>query len=271
MALNAVRPIIKWAGGKQSLAGTLVSMFPDFEGRYFEPFMGGASVLLTLAPSVALVGDENRWLTDTYRAVIGSPDLVSAQLDKLVNTEEEYYKNRSIDPNDVSLIERAALFIYLNKTCFRGLYRVNKKNRFNVPYGAYNRKYHDLENLRSFSRLAKNWIINTGDFSQSIKGIKKDDFVYFDPPYYKLGGYSDFNRYTDGKFMEHDHIRLAEACLELDAKGIKFAVSNSRTEFIADLFSKFNCIKIDNRREINLNVKGRTVNELFITNYEIES
>lgn len=267
MIETVARPIVKWTGGKQSLAEELVRRFPEFHGCYYEPFVGGASVALSLSPSRAVVGDYNQWLTDTYRAVVDAPQRVASILDLLENTKEEYYKNRDINPFSVDLYTRAAMFIYLNKTCFRGLYRVNKKNRFNVPYGAYDRRYYDIDNFNSFSEIASDWEIRTGDFAENIDGIKYGDFVYFDPPYYKLGGYSDFNRYTDGKFQEHDHIRLADVCKELDKSGIKFALSNSNTGFIRELYRVFHIQEIVNRREINLNSENRSITELFISNY----
>jgi DNA adenine methylase len=157
---------------------------------------------------------------------------------------------------------RTSSSIYLS-----GLFRVNGKGGFNVPYGAYDRRYFDPENLEAVASILADVELKFGDFEFGIYGITESDFVYFDPPYYKLGGYSDFNRYTSKQFREKDHFRLAALCRELDAKGIRWAVSNSNTEFIKDLFSGFQIHQISTRREINLDSQNRDVVELLITNY----
>ncbi|MEW6637295.1 MAG: Dam family site-specific DNA-(adenine-N6)-methyltransferase [Actinomycetota bacterium] len=254
-------------GGKQGIACRLVELFPpDFE-RYFEPFVGGGSVLFTLRPRSAVIGDANDWLIDTYRAIREDQARVAEILDGLKNTREEYMKIREILPESLPLFRRAAHFIYLNKTCFRGLFRVNRSGRFNVPYGQYDRRYYDPENLRAAAEALKGTEIRKGDFELCLYDVTERDFVYLDPPYYKLGGYSDFNRYTKDQFREHDHFRLASLCRELDLRGVRWAVSNSETPFIRKLFEGYHATVIDNRREINLNSRNRSVNELLITNY----
>jgi DNA adenine methylase len=262
-----VKPILKWAGGKQGLAGYLVRQFPQKMGTYFEPFVGGASVLLTLRPSHAFIADRNEWLMDTYHAIRDDWRRVAEILDTLKNTKREYLKIRAIQPTGLDLFRRAAHLIYLNKTCFRGLFRVNRKNEFNVPYGAYDRRYYDPDNLAAVGLTLEHVQMRSCDFELAIEGITKRDFVYFDPPYYKLGGYSDFNRYTRFQFRENDHIRLAAICRELHGKGIRWAVSNSSTEFIRSLFRGFRMISVANRREINLNSQERGISELLIMNY----
>ena len=264
---KSAKPFIKWVGGKQSLAHTLVSFFPQAFEKYYEPFLGGGSVFFSLASHMAVLSDENKWLIDTYLALKSDWKKVVGYLEKMVNTDQEFLRIRSIDPWTLNLFERAAQFIYLNKTCFRGLFRVNGKGGFNVPYGAYDRRYFDPENLESVASILADVELKSGDFEFGIYGITESDFVYFDPPYYKLGGYSDFNRYTSKQFREKDHFRLAALCRELDAKGIRWAVSNSNTEFIKDLFSGFQIHQISTRREINLDSQNRDVVELLITNY----
>ena len=263
------KPFIKWPGGKQSLATTLINFFPQSFSKYYEPFVGGGSVFFALSPKSAVLSDENKWLIDTYLALKTNWEKVAGYLDKMINTNEEFLKIRAIDPWKLNLFERAAHFIYLNKTCFRGLFRVNSKGGFNAPYGAYNRRYYDPQNIEAVVSMLSDVQIKSGDFEFGIDGITPDDFVYFDPPYYKLGGYSDFNRYTAKQFREKDHFRLAALCRELDAKGIKWAVSNSDTEFIQNLFSGFHFYRISSRREINLDSQNRDVIELLITNYKV--
>lgn len=263
------KPFIKWVGGKQSLADTLIGFFPSAFEKYYEPFLGGGSVFFSLSPQMAVLSDGNKWLIDTYIALKSDWKKVVSYLEKMVNTDQEFLRIRAIDPWTLNLFERAAQFIYLNKTCFRGLFRVNGNGGFNVPYGAYDRRYFDPENLEAVSFALANIEIKSGDFEFGVYGVTENDFVYFDPPYYKLGGYSDFNRYTSKQFRERDHFRLAALCRELDAKGIKWAMSNSDTQFVKNLFSGFQFHQISTRREINLESKNRNVLELLITNYKV--
>lgn len=261
------KPIVKWVGGKQMLADELVSLFPQTYHKYYEPFLGGGSVLLALQPKAAVVGDFNEWLVDTYQAVRDDWKQVACRLDQLPNTRADYLRIREVDPQCLDLFDRAAHFIYLNKTCFRGLFRVNRQGRFNVPYGEYQRAYYDPINLANVSSILKQVEFRIGDFETNLEGALAGDFVYLDPPYYKLGGYSDFNRYTKDQFREHDHTRLANVCRELDKRGVKWALSNSNTDLIRDLYREFVIQEITNRREINLQSQERTVTELLITNY----
>ena len=261
------KPIIKWAGGKQAIAAQLAQHFPSTFNTYYEPFIGGASMFLSLAPESAVIGDYNSWLIDTYSAVKQDWPKVARILDSLPNEKEAYLEIRSILPNELDLFKRAAHFIYLNKTCFRGLFRVNRKGMFNVPYGEYDRRYYDPQNLDAFSQRLQGVDVRQGDFELVLHDVSKGDFVYFDPPYYKLGGYSDFNRYTDQQFRENDQLRLAALCSELDSAGVMWAHSNSNTDFIKRLYGEYNVHYIDARREINLNSQNRNIKELLITNY----
>jgi len=267
MASANVNPVLKWAGGKQAIARRLVDAFPvDFD-RYFEPFVGGGSVLFALRPKRAVIGDANNWLIDTYEAIREDHAQVAQILDGLENSEEEYLRIRQILPETLPLFRRAAHLMYLNKTCFRGLFRVNRLGQFNVPYGRYNRRYYDPGNLQAAAEVLSGVEIRRGDFELCLHDVTKRDFVYLDPPYYKLGGYSDFNRYTKDQFREHDHFRLAAFCRELDLRGVRWAISNSNTDFIRTLFKGYHLMAIGNRREINLNSRNRDITELLITNY----
>jgi len=264
---SRVKPLVKWAGGKQALADRFVASFPNDFSAYYEPFVGGASVLLALEPSHAVVGDSNAWLLDLYVAVRRNWRRVAAALDRLRNTKDEYLRIRAVQPSELELYERAAQLIYLNKTCFRGLFRVNRLGRFNVPYGDYRRRYYDPENLRAVSRRLRDVEIRRDDFESCLHDVSSADFVYLDPPYYKLGGYSDFNRYTAGRFGDEDHARLATVCRELDQRGVRWALSNSDTAFVRRLYRGFRIGRVKSRREINLNAGARGVTELLITNY----
>src|ERR1019366_9398270 len=158
------KPVLKWAGGKQALAEKLIRFFPDHFASYYEPFIGGASVLLTLQPAKAVVGDLNDWLLDAYVAIRTDFTRVAKLLDRMVNTREEYERIRAISPDSLDLYQRAAHLIYLNKTCFRGLFRVNQKGQFNVPYGAYDRRYYDPDNLAAVAGCLRNVEIRYTDF-----------------------------------------------------------------------------------------------------------
>lgn len=267
MAEGHATPILKWAGGKQGIASRLVELFPSHFARYYEPFVGGGSVLFSLKPPNAVIGDANSWLIDTYLAVREDHMRVAKILDGLRNSRDEFARIRQILPETLPITQRAAHLIYLNKTCFRGLFRVNQLGQFNVPYGQYDRRYYDPDNLRAAAEVLKDVEIRRGDFELCLHDVSSKDFVYMDPPYYKLGGYSDFNRYTKDKFRENDHFRLAAFCRELDLRGVRWAVSNSDTPFIRQLFDGYHLTDIRNRREINLNSGNRNITELLVTNY----
>jgi DNA adenine methylase len=260
------RPILKWAGGKQALAARLVARLPSDYDRYFEPFVGGASVFLALAPSRAVLCDRNRWLIETYEAVRDDAPRVAALLARLPNTRADYLRIRAVDPRRLGPVRRAAHFVYLNKTGFRGLFRVNRQGRFNVPYGAYDRRYFDPANLLRFAERLQGAEIRCGDFESGLEGVTARDLVYLDPPYHKLGGYADFDRYTDSPFREPDHERLAGLCRALDGRGVRFVLSQSDTPFVRGLYAGFRQERIAARREIQLRAARRDQVELLITN-----
>lgn len=259
------RPILKWAGGKQALAERLAATFPPFE-RYFEPFVGGASVFLALQPRRAVLCDRNRWLIETYEAVRDHAHDVARELIALPNTQDDYLRIRALDPRALAPARRAAQLIYLNKTCFRGLFRVNRAGRFNVPYGGYTRRYFDPENMERFAASLAGVLLRHGDFEAGLQGITARDFAYLDPPYHKMGGYSDFNRYTSQPFAEPDHERLAGVCRALDRRGVRWAVTQSDTPLVRRLFAGFRTTPIAARREINLTSSRRDIVELLIAN-----
>jgi DNA adenine methylase len=260
-------PILKWAGGKQIIARRLAEFFPKTFRRYYDPFVGGCSVALESGSGEGQLNDQNAWLIDTYRAIRDDWRRVAQILDTMKNTEEEFYRIREINPQREDEFTRAALLIYLNKTCFRGLFRVNKLNRFNVPYGKYDRRYYDPANLAAFAEFIGNYELRVGDFELALADAGPEDFVYLDPPYHRIGGYSDFNRYTSGQFKEIDHLRLRNVCAELDKRGIRWVQSNSSTKYIRELYRDFYVSEILNRREINLNSKSRDIKELVIKNF----
>lgn len=267
VASKKAEPFVKWAGGKQALVAQLVPYFPKFYTRYFEPFIGGGAVFFATKHPKAVISDQNEWLIDTYEAIRDNWEAVAAKLDQLSNTKLDYLRIRAIPPKSLNLVERAAHFVYLNKTCFRGLFRVNRQGQYNVPYGAYDRRYYDPANLEAASIALSGTTILRGDYEAAVVGANEDDFAYFDPPYYKLGGFSDFNRYTAGQFREKDQVRLAALCNELTERGVKWASSNSDTPFIRQLYKRYRIVTVNARREINLKSQERDVTELLVLNY----
>lgn len=267
---NNIGPFVKWAGGKQSIADQLLACFPEDFDCFYEPFAGGGSVFMAATWKRAVISDVNEWLVDTYRAIRDNWRLVADLLDAMPNEKTYFLELRKKHPSVYkNHFERAAAFIYLNKTCFRGLFRVNQKGYFNVPYGVYDRRYYDPGNLQRVGELLAKVEIFSGDFELCLGTASEKDFVYFDPPYYKLGGYSDFNRYTADQFKEAEHFRLAALCRELDQRGIRWAVSNSDTPFTRELFIDYYATPVLARREINLNSKNRSIQELLFTNYKV--
>ena len=265
------KPFIKWPGGKQSLATTLINFFPQSFSKYYEPFVGGGSVFFALSPKSAVLSDENKWLIDTYLALKTNWEKVAGYLDKMINTNEEFLKIRAIDPWKLNLFERAAHFIYLNKTCFRGLFRVNSKGGFNAPYGAYNRRYYDPQNIEAVVSMLSDVQIKSGDFEFGIDGITPDDFVYFDPPYYPVNETSKFTAYTKDAFLEEAQEKLAEVFKKLDKRGCKVMLSNSDTKFIRDLYKdykKYTAV-VGAKRFINCVAEKRgEITEVVVRNYK---
>lgn len=266
-AASRAEPFIKWAGGKQALVSQLVPHFPKSFRRYIEPFVGGGAVFFALNHAESVISDQNEWLIDTYEAIRDDWMAVAEKLECLPNSKLDFLRIRAIDPRLLDLHTRAAYFVYLNKTCFRGLFRVNRKGQFNVPYGAYDRRYFDPCNFGAVSRALVKTTILRGDYERAVIGAGDGDFIYFDPPYYKQGGYADFNRYTAGQFREKDQVRLAALCNELTERGVKWALSNSDTPFIRALYKRYRSVRVNARREINLNSRDRDIAELLVLNY----
>jgi DNA adenine methylase len=266
-----VRPFLKWAGGKTRLLPTLrVSLPPKAFKRYFEPFLGGAALFFDLAPNQAFLNDSNPDLINCYHIVRDRPDDLLAALKCFKMTEPEYYKIRALDPEKLSEVDRAARLIYLNKTCYNGLYRVNKQGQFNTPYGRYsNVTLLDPANLASASKLLRRASLSCADYRAVLAVAQKGDFVYLDPPYVPIGKFSDFKRYTKEQFYAADHERLAEEFYRLHATGCFVLLSNSYSKKTRQLFSGFVQRTVRMPRFVNCKGNGRgQIDELLISNYE---
>lgn len=274
-------PFVKWAGGKTQILDRIIPLLPTKYNNYFEPFIGGGALLFKLKPKSFYINDTNQGLFSAYSCFLSYKTCL--ELIKKLKTydinhsEKNYLKVRELDRNEkwvkeASIVERAARMIYLNKTCFNGLYRVNSKGYFNVPSGKKNKAIsYDLDNFINILNYFSSSTIHISccDFSQSVEKAKKGDFVYFDPPYDNLENKKTFTAYAKNGFDKTDQIRLANCFKELDKKGVFVMLSNHNTEFIKELYSNYNLTIIKAKRIINSNPDGRgDVEEVIIRNYK---
>ncbi|WP_019505406.1 DNA adenine methylase [Pleurocapsa sp. PCC 7319] len=267
------KPFIKWVGGKRKLLTELEKRVPSDFSAYFEPFMGGAALFWQLKPKPAILIDINQELVNAYRCVQQDVEALIVDLQKHHYDQKYYYQirnsDRTSDYASWSNIQRASRFIYLNKTCFNGLYRVNSKGQYNVPFGRYkNPKIVDIENLRACSLALKDIEILTDSFLSIESKITKGDFVYFDPPYIPLNTTSSFTGYSSQGFDTETQIALRDLCLRLNKKGVRFMLSNSAAPLVFDLYSEFQIELVDMPRSINSKGDKRgKIKEVLITNY----
>lgn len=259
-------PILKWAGGKRGIIDSLVSSMPSNYGEYWEPFVGGAALFLELQPmdKKAHLSDVNDDLITTYKAVKTSKNKLMKRLDELAEShnEDTYYSIRSETPTDK--VERAARFIFINKTGYNGLIRYNSKGELNTPWGHKKNpiKLYDKENIGAFSEALRGVEISTRSY-EKIRP-KCGDFVYLDPPYYDT-----YNGYSKDGFGEEGQLNLADFCQRLDDSGVKFMLSNSNTELINKLYSKYRIRKIQAPRLLSCKSRSRKPTlEVLVTNYE---
>lgn len=269
---------VKWAGGKTMLLDQFVPLFPKKKfNRYIEPFVGSGAVFFyvmqVFKPKEVILSDINEELINTYEIIRDDVDRLVVELKQ--HTEyhkaegKKYYLTiRATDPLSLPSLERAARFIYLNKTCFNGLYRVNSKGQFNVPMGDY--KNPDIiqeERLRKVSALLKNVKLKVMPFEKVVRLAKKGDFIYFDPPYYPLKK-SSFTTYAKDNFLEAEQELLADIFKKLDKKGCLVMESNSETKFIKELYKDFKLHVVQAKRLINSDSSKRgAIGEYVITNY----
>jgi len=265
------KPFVKWAGGKTQLMKEIVKHVPSKFNKFIEPFVGGGAVLFKLSHIPSLINDSNDELINCYQIIKKKPEELIVALKLHKNDKEHFLKVRKQSSSDLTDVERAARFIFLNRTCFNGLWRVNKKNQFNTPFGNYkNPKIVNTELLRAVSIFLKEVKISNEDFeSFLLKNAKKGDFIYFDPPYHPVGKYSDFKRYTKDFFGKEEQIKLSQLFIKLDKRGCKLLLSNSYSDFIIDLYSKFKIETVLARRNINKDPNGRgQIKEILVKNYD---
>lgn len=273
------KPFVKWVGGKRQLLKQFRELglyppeaFNPMTSTYYEPFVGGGAVFFDLLPKNAKLSDLNSELVITYNVIKNSVDELIESLQKHIYDKEYYLKVRAEKVEDLSEIEVASRFIFLNRTGFNGLYRVNKSGQFNVPFGRYsNPIICDEDNLRRVSDALRDTIITHQDYKNVLKTARGGDFIYFDPPYYPISATSSFTSYTAEGFLEKEQAELRDTFVKLHEKGCFVMLSNSDTPFINKLYSGLNGItinKITAGRAINSKGTGRgKITEVLITNY----
>ena len=277
MSNSSVAPFVKWAGGKRQLIPQIRERMPEKYNDYYEPFVGGGAVIFDLLPANALINDINKALINTYRTICNEPDAFLKEVNRLDNDMYEdgkkYYYSIREHYNDKLMrseydVELAALFVFINKHCFNGLYRVNGKGLFNVPYNNSRRVSVDEDVIIATSEYLRGVTIIDGDFEQACKNAKKGDFVFIDSPYAPLNPTS-FESYTKEGFDIESHKRLAKLYDELTARGCYCMLTNHNTELINELYGnkdyKIDVVSV--KRMINSDASNRVGEEVIICNY----
>ena len=270
-------PMLKWVGGKRQLLSEIIPMIDGKCSTYVEPFIGGGAVLFKLQPKKAIINDYNNELINVYRIVRDNVDelIEVLKIHEKNNSADYYYEIRSLDRSDtfddMTDVEKAARIIYLNKTCYNGLYRVNSSGQFNSPYGRY--KNPNIVNeavLKAISHyFNSNQIeILNGDYKDTLRHLDKNSFVYFDPPYMPISSSSSFTGYTESGFGYEKQVELKEECDKLTQKGIRFVQSNSDCKEIRELYKDYNIKTVKAKRSINsIGKKRGEINEVLIYNW----
>tara|TARA_B100000470_G_C19787292_1_gene390486 strand:+ start:356 stop:1186 length:831 start_codon:yes stop_codon:yes gene_type:complete len=269
------KPFLKWAGGKSNLLKQYEPLFPKWSGDYFEPFIGSGAVFFFLSAREEArkyyLSDLNREIVDAFCAVRDDVEEVIRLLTKhqKLHSKDYFYQVRALVPDNLSTFERAARTIYLNKTCFNGLYRVNKKGEFNVPMGSYKKpSILQVETLKTASRALARADLAVGHYSGLVDKAQAGDFIYLDPPYHPLSKTAMFTNYVAEAFDEKDQMELSQVATTLSEKGCLFMESNSNTDFVKDLYKDFKIQEVLARRSINREKSKRgVITELVITNF----
>ena len=265
--LEHAKPILKWAGGKTQMLNALLPKVPTSYCRYIEPFVGGGAMFFALRPEEAIIADSNPELINMYREVAEHVEDVIRYLKQYENTSEMFYAVRSLNWENLPKAEAAARMIFLNKTCYNGLYRVNKKGQFNAPFGDYkNPRICDEDGLRAASEALKKAEILCGDYLLVLEHYAQPgDFVFLDPPYLPISEYADFKRYTKEQFYEEDHVELAKMVMTLHERGCHVLLTNSNHPLVHELYSSFNIDVIQTKRHISCNGSTRKGEDVIVT------
>ena len=279
MAKNKlIVPFLKWVGGKRQLIPEIKKMLPKGIANrpYYEPFIGGGALLFDLQPKQAVINDYNEELINVYCVIRDNPNELIEDLKKHKNTAEYFYEIRSLDRlplfNNLTKVERASRIIYLNKTCYNGLYRVNNAGEFNSPFGKY--KNPNIINEPVIKAVSKYLNLNkiqisNSDYEVILRDIPANSFVYLDPPYHPVSETSNFTGYIQGGWNESEQLRLRDVCNKLNANEVKFLLSNSASDFIKEIYSAYNIKTVQANRAVNsISSKRGQVDEFLICNYE---
>lgn len=275
---NLVSPFLKWVGGKRQLMAVIVNNLPKNikNLKYYEPFIGGGAVFFHLQPVNAVINDLNNELINVYCVIKNDLDSLIADLKRHKNNAEYFYEIRALDRTDdfntLTAVQKASRLIYLNKTCFNGLYRVNNAGEFNVPFGRYkNPNIVNEPTLKAVSKFLKNSNIRISceDYENVLEKADRDSFVYIDPPYHPISESSNFTGYVRGGWNANDQTRLRDTCDKLNKRGVKFLLSNSSASLIKELYKDFNITNVKASRFVNSKASGRgQIDEVLIKNYE---
>ncbi len=271
-----VAPFLKWVGGKRQLLPAISNLLPQSFNGYYEAFIGGGAVLFDIQPRQAVINDFNPELINVYRVIKEKPEQLIKDLKRHKNESEYFYELRALDRqtgfNKLSDVKKASRVIYLNKTCYNGLYRVNSAGEFNAPFGRYkNPNIVNETTIRAVSEYlnSNNITILNGDFETAVETAQKGDFVYFDPPYVPVSQSANFTGYVKGGFDLKEQERLRNVCNQLNEKGVSFLLSNSSTHIIHELYKNYDIHTVKATRAINSNaLKRGAIDEVLIRNYE---
>lgn len=273
-----VAPFVKWVGGKRQLITEISENLPkDIRSlKYYEPFIGGGAILFHLQPSIAVINDFNEELINVYKVIKNNLDELIADLKIHENNSDYFYKIRGIDRteefNELTDIQRASRVIYLNKTCYNGLYRVNRAGEFNAPYGRYkNPNIVNEPTLKAVNKYlnSSDITIRSGDYFDSLSDVDEKSFVYIDPPYHPISESSNFTGYVQGGWDINDQIRLRDTCNMLNERGVRFLLSNSSSQEIRELYDSYRITTVRANRAINSNGAARgEIDEVLIKNYD---
>jgi len=266
-------PFVKWAGGKRQLIPQMIKYLPKNFNIYIEPFVGGGALFFYILPEKAILIDSNKELVNCFTVIKNNVKELIKLLKNHKNEKNYYYQIRSLDRNPecyskLSDVEKASRTIYLNRCCYNGLYRVNSKGQFNVPFGRYrNPNFCDEENLEAVNNVLKNVDILLGSFELCLNFAEEGDFIYFDPPYHPLSQTSSFTSYTKEDFGKESQRKLFNVFKRLDERGCKLLLSNSYNNFILDLYNEYQIILLNAKRAINSNATKRgAIKEVLVLN-----
>lgn len=264
MSSMKAKPILKWVGGKSQLLSRMQNHFPSSFNSYYEPFVGGGAVFFNLDPLSSVISDRNGELINLYKVVANKVEELIVDLNNHENNEVYFKELRSIDWFDLTDVKAASRMIYLNRTCFNGLYRLNSKGKFNTSFGNFkNPNIINESNLRAASFVLSRALIQNLEYKDAIATALPGDFIFFDPPYMPISKSSDFNRYNSSPFTESDQIELADLFWDLDSRGVYVCLTNSDHNLVRQIYKDHVIIPMNTTRWVSCS-NNRSCKDLFI-------